>query len=105
MDNERIISALLSKKVDNYKSNENDFVLPTELTVTITLAEYRALVGQDATRTSAIDAAEKDKYTREMEIKTVKEENARLKGENYDLKTQVDALRAKIIELSGKDDA
>ena len=105
MDNERITSTILSKKVDNYKSNENDFVLPTEITVTITLAEYRSLVSQAATRKTAIDSAEKDKYSRELEIKTVKEENARLKGENYDLKTQVDVLRTKIIELSGKDDA
>ena len=105
MENSKIESALVEKKLDHYRNNENDFILPTEITVTITLEEYRTLVNHDATRQLAIDAAEKDKYSRELEIKTVKEENARLKGENYDLKTQVDDLKAQIAELTGKDDA
>lgn len=96
MDNSKIESALIDKKFDHYRNNENDFVIPTEITVTITLAEYRTLVNHDATRQLAIDAAEKDKYTRETEIKTVKEENARLKSELYDLKTKIDELNEQL---------
>ena len=97
--NEKVVNALVSKKIDTYRDNQNDFVIPSELTVTITLAEYRMLVNHDATRQLAIDAAEKDKYTRENEIKAVKEENARLKGENYDLKTKIDELMAQRSEM------
>ena len=105
MENSKIESALVEKKLDHYRNNENDFILPTEITVTITLEEYRTLVNHDATRQLAIDAAEKDKYARETEIKTVKEENARLKSELYDLKTKIDELNGQIAELTGKGDS
>lgn len=101
--NEKVVNALVSKKIDTYRDNQNDFVIPSEITVTITLAEYRMLVSHDATRQLAIDAAEKDKYTRENEIKAVKEENARLKGENYDLKTKIDELMAQRSEMERAD--
>lgn len=101
--NEKVVNALVSKKIETYRDNQNDFVIPSEITVTITLAEYRMLVSHDATRQLAIDAAEKDKYTRENEIKAVKEENARLKGENYDLKTKIDELMAQRSEMERAD--
>ena len=101
--NEKVVNALVSKKIDTFRDNQNDFVIPSEITVTITLAEYRMLVTHDATRQLAIDAAEKDKYTREKEIKAVKEENARLKGENYDLKTKIDELMAQRSEMERAD--
>ena len=101
--NEKVVNALVSKKIETYRDNQNDFVIPSEITVTITLAEYRMLVTHDATRQHAIDAAEKDKYTRENEIKAVKEENARLKGENYDLKTKIDELMAQRSEMERAD--
>lgn len=104
-DNNRMMSEILQKKLGNYNLKEDNFVAPGEITVTITLSEYRSLVTNDATRKQAIDKANDDKYVRETEIKAVKEENARLKGENYDLKTQVDDLKAQIAELTGKDDA
>lgn len=104
-DNEKVVNALVSKKLDHYRNNENDFILPTEITVTITLEEYRTLVNHDATRQMAIDAANSDKYARENEIKAVKEENARLKSELYDLKTKIDELNGQIAELTGKGDS
>lgn len=99
-DNSRLMSNILEKKTGNYDTNYNNFVAPAEITVTVTLAEYRALVANNATRDKAIDDANKDKYSRELEIKSVKEENARLKGENYDLKTQLDALKEQIEALN-----
>lgn len=101
--NEKVVNALVSKKLDTFRDNQSDFVIPSEITVTITLAEYRMLVTHDATRQLAIDAAEKDKYTRENEIKAVKEENARLKGENYDLKTKIDELMVQRSEMERAD--
>lgn len=99
-DNNRMMSEILQKKLGNYNLKEDNFVAPGEITVTITLSEYRSLVANDATRKQAIEKANDDKYVRETEIKAVKEENARLKGENYDLKTQVDDLKEQIEALN-----
>lgn len=57
----------------------------SEITITITLAEYRALVISEATKQYEIAKANEDKYKRESENKMLKEE--------------VDALRAKLYEL------
>lgn len=98
MDCSKIESTVADKKLDHYASSGdcNNYVIPTEITVTITLNEYRSLLTSHATRQQAIDKANEDRYTREAEIKAVKEENARLKGENYDLKTLVDELKDKL---------
>lgn len=85
MDNATIKDVLLDKKLDRYSSNDNDFIASQEITVTITLSEYRMLVSNDATRQAAIDDANKDKYQREQQIKALSEENAKLKAELYEL--------------------
>ena len=102
-DNNRMMNEILQKKIGNYNLKEDNFVAPAEITVTITLSEYRSLVANDATRKQAIDKANEDKFNRETEIKAVREENTRLKGENYDLKTMIDSLKEQIAELTGKD--
>ena len=86
MDNATIKDVLLDKKLDRCFSNDNDFIASQEITVTITLSEYRLLVSNNATRQSAIDCANKDKYQREYEIKALREENAKLKAELYELR-------------------
>jgi len=48
--------------------NSNNFVGESELTVTITLAEYRQLVKDVATRDSAVDAERTKVYQRDAEI-------------------------------------
>ena len=101
-DNNRMMSEILQKKLGNYNLKEDNFVAPGEITVTITLSEYRSLVANDATRKQAIEKANDDKYVRETEIKAVKEENARLKGENYDLKTQVDDRKEQLEALNSR---
>lgn len=57
-----------SKEVD-YSLDQNDFVLDNEITVTITLHEYRELVENNATSKARIEDAdnEKWKYYRENE--------------------------------------
>ena len=101
-ENAKVVSVLLDKKTGGYDANFDDFIAPSEITVTITLKEYRSLVSDFATRKQAIDAAEKDRYSREQKIKELTEANDKLKGENYDLKTQIDALKERVAELSGK---
>ena len=106
MDNSRIESALIDKKLNSYANGtERNFILPSEITVTITLEEYRALVQNDATRKQAIDKANEDRYSREQQIKSLSEENARLKGENYDLKNNLDELNEQLRTLKEAPDA
>ncbi len=74
----------------------HDYVASQELTVTITLSEYRELISGIATKNKDLDIANENKYQREQEIKDVKATNDALKAENYDLKTQIDALKEQI---------
>ena len=92
-ENSRMASKLLEKKTDSYSTDYRNFVAPHEIMVTITLDEYRMLVSNNATRQKDIDAANNDKYLRETKMKELSEANDKLKGENYDLKTQVDDLK------------
>ena len=54
MEDSNIIKAqtewTFEKKVEGYNISENDFAVPRELTVTITLAEYRKLLLCEAER-------------------------------------------------------
>lgn len=84
---------IMEKKIGEYNKNLHDFVGAQELTVTITLSEYRDLLSKVATRQEAIDKANADKYTREQEIKAQKEANEKLKAENYELQKRVSELR------------
>lgn len=104
MSNQTMIDVVLDKKLSEYNSNKDNFAAADELTVRITLNEYRELVSGVATKKSDIDAANKDKYTRENEIKTLTEENKQLKAENYELKKQVDELKEQQNELSKRMD-
>ena len=87
-NNTTVKDVILDKKLDNYGSNNNDFLASGELTVTITLEEYRKLVRDCATRDYCINEAEKDKYTRDHENEELRKENAELKAELYELQKQ-----------------
>lgn len=84
MDNITIIDKVLEKKFDNYSVNTDNYMAPQELTVTITLNEYRDLVENNATRKSAIDKAEENKFSRERRIEELEKEVAELKAELYE---------------------
>jgi hypothetical protein len=86
MENTTTINAVLEKKLDSYSSNNNDFVAAQEITVTITLNEYRDLVSFKAVGQKKIDEANSDKYTRDTENTKLREEIAALKAEIYELK-------------------
>lgn len=90
MDNMSVKDVVLEKKMDSYGNNSDNFVASQELTVNITLSEYRKLVSSDATRSEAISKANSDKYERENEIKSLKAQVEALKAENYELKKAVE---------------
>lgn len=79
------------KKMDSY-SNEDaiDFVGDSELTVEITLHEYRELIRGKAIADEKITEANNDKYERNLENKQLKEKNAELKQEIYELKKELE---------------
>ncbi len=82
---------LIDSKLGGYSSSENvkNFVGPGEITVQITLMEYRELVRISATVQMKIDEANKDKYTRESEIKDLQKKIEELRNENSELKAQL----------------
>lgn len=87
MENTVVNNVVLDKKLDGYSGDNNlkNFVSPQEITVTITIAEYRDLVQRVATAKADIDKAEADKYTRDSENKKLKEEVAELKAKLYEM--------------------
>lgn len=87
-----IEETLLKKKLDSYSSKMEDFQAENELTVEITLSEYRKLVEEKAVAEYKIEKANKDKYTRDSE-------NEKLKKENKDLEMKLFEYRKKYGEL------
>lgn len=82
----------INKSVENYADTTNNYAIENELTVEITLNEYRELVKEVATKQLSIDKANADKYDREQRIAALQLENNELKAENYELKKRVDEL-------------
>ena len=80
-----VTSTILDKKMEHYRWDARDYVAESEITITITLAEYRSLVTSEATKQYDIAKANEDKYKRDTENKMLKEE--------------VDSLRAKLYAL------
>ena len=77
------------KEVDRYEDSANNYFGENEIRVTITLNEYRELVTVKATTDSRVKKAEEDKWLRENENKNLKEENAKLKAELYELQKKL----------------
>ena len=91
-------SRVIKMKTDEYSSNKDNFEIDGELTVTITLNEYRNLVSVSATKDLLVKQAESEKYTREQENRALKEQNEKLKGENYDLLQKLQEIQEKSSE-------
>lgn len=82
------------KSVESFgHSAANDFVAESEITVTITLNEYRQLIHDNAITEKTVAEANKDKWTRETENTDLKKENASLKQELYELKKKLEAMQ------------
>lgn len=82
----------INKAVENYSDTTNNYVIENELTVRITLSEYRELVKEVATKSSDIDKANADRYERERKMALLQSENDALKAENYELKKRIEEL-------------
>ena len=61
---------VLDKKLRDY-GNHNDFVAPRELTVTITLSEYRSLVMAKGVNGKTIDDLNDKNYKLEQKVQTL----------------------------------
>lgn len=81
------------KDLTGYKVNDQNFVGVGEIVVTITLKEYRSLVGLAATVEQIKSATEGRAIKAESENRELKNENAKLKQENYDLQKYIEQLQ------------
>lgn len=90
-----IEESLLKIKIDSYSSKMNDFQAENELTVEITLSEYRDLIENYSVAKYKIDEANKNKYTRD-------EENRKLRQENKEIEIKLFEYRKKFGELDVK---
>ena len=80
------------KKVTEYSDEKNNYFGGGEITVTITLSEYRELVSIKAVNDKLVNDANKDKYSRESENQRLKKENDELKSELYELQKKSGVL-------------
>lgn len=85
-----VTSTILDKKMERYVWDGKDYVAENEITVTITLAEYRSLVASNATKSYDIDKANEDKYRRDNENKMLKAEVEELRARLYELQNRCD---------------
>lgn len=90
MESINVTETILDKKLEGYGFEQKNFKASSELTVEITLSEYRELVGKDATAKYRVDEANNDKYARENRISALEKENANLKAELYELRKKLD---------------
>lgn len=80
-----VTSAVLGKKMESFGWDKKNYAAEGELTITITLDEYRHLVASDATKQYDIAKANEDKYKREDENRRLKEEVDSLRQRLYGL--------------------
>ena len=75
-----LTSVLIKEKTDTYKSEPKyDFILPSELTVTVTLMEYRNLILAKGEYDQEIARQKDAHYKQWKEIEKLKAENEKLK--------------------------
>lgn len=85
--------AVQEKKMDGYGWDKHDFLAGQELTVTITLGEYRDLVSKVATTEQTVRTINDRAMKAEADLKSAKETIERLKSENYDLQSELVASK------------
>lgn len=86
--------AVQDKKLESYSWEAENFLAGQELTVTITLGEYRSLVTAKAVADQKISASNNKAADAERAANEARKEAERLKAENYDLQNKVMALTA-----------
>lgn len=94
----KYVDGHIEKEIDSYGRDDKNFVAQGEITITITLKEYRELVATQANKDLLVSQAEEDKYTRNSENEKLRAENGKLKEELYELKTQLDEYKNSVKE-------
>ncbi len=79
-ENIKNVDIILDKKIENYDYRAHNFIATGEITVTITLSEYRELV--------------KSAATAETRIEKIRNKNNDLVQENTSLKNSLNLLRS-----------
>lgn len=89
--NEELFKA---KNGGEYSRNDisNDFAIPGEITVTITLSEYRDLVSANAISEKKISDLNSERYDAQAECNTLKKEKENLVKEIAELKIKISDL-------------
>lgn len=89
--NEELFKA---KKGGEYSRNDirNDFAIPGEITVTITLNEYRALISANAISEKSISDLNAERYDAQDECNALKQEREKLLKEIAELKIKISDL-------------
>ena len=87
--------AVQDKKLESYDWGKDNFLAGQELTVTITLREYRELVASKATADQTVQASREKVVKLEQDLKKAQEQAERLKAENYDLQNKVLAAQSR----------
>ena len=95
---ENIVETLTSKKLDGWGSNLNDFKAEKELTIEITLNEYRELIKSKATKEADIEKANRDKYERDSENTKLKNEVQKLETKLFEYRKTFGDLEARACE-------
>lgn len=81
-----VVAKLSESKIGGWGSKNENFVIPAELTVTVTLGEYRSLVSKVAE--ADYKFARKEDECNALK-KSIEEQNKKIEG----LETAIDALR------------
>lgn len=71
---------ILDKKLDGFYSKNNDLLAANELTVTITLAEYRELIGNTAKYSLEIEKRDRELATLKQNLSNTKADLEHVRG-------------------------
>lgn len=82
-----------TKEFGGYKNSEDNFVARQELTVTITLNEYRELIGNKAIMDKKISDVQSEKYKLSSKNNDLEKENSSLKEKLFDLQNEINELK------------
>ena len=80
-----LVSILVDKKNSWGGNIENNFKLPNELTVEITLNEYRELIAVNGVYEKKLDEKQHEVWDKDAEMKKIREENEKLKNKILEL--------------------
>lgn len=97
MENESALK-VLEHKLNDYAYGYEDFKVPFELMVNITLSEYRALVKSDAVSRAEIERHKKDAETYKEIADKLNKENVLLKGQLQATVKDNNEIKCEVIE-------